>query len=145
MNEDQEIKISLTCSDDANDSEITSGLEWKNGDECLIVNKNGYGVFSDAERYINTKGVVMSVFKNTNGLDVAAVSHNDVCICWMKDMLKKPKTPEQREDRERLEAGYELYKTCGIQHETVSFNEWVDDYKDVWLNIVDKTNYRIAK
>lgn len=51
-------------------------------------------------------------------------------------------TPKQKEERERLEAAYDLYCTCGIQHETVGFKEWSDCYSDVWLSIVDKTGYR---
>lgn len=147
MNEDQEIKIGLTCSDDANNSGIPNSSEWKNGDECLITNENGYGMFSDAEKYINTKGVVMSVFKNTNGLDVAAVSHDGICICWMLDMLKKPETQEQREERERLEAAYDLYaSTINDERATLSFDEFKGyELECPWLIVVDKTGYRLNK
>jgi hypothetical protein len=55
--------------------------------------------------------------------------------------FRKPETESQRLKRERLEAAYELYVDCGIQHETACFEEWREDYSDVWLAIVDKTKY----
>ncbi|CAM0014447.1 hypothetical protein VPHK375_0082 [Vibrio phage K375] len=65
--------------------------------------------------------------------------------------FRKPETPQQREDRERLEAAYDLYRTCNSE---VGFNtvnatyEWFVCSKiavDYWLRIVDKTNYRKEK
>lgn len=55
-------------------------------------------------------------------------------------------TPQQREDRERLEAAYDLFsifkKICGVM-EFVDFDKWKDTQPiDSWLAVVDKTNYR---
>lgn len=141
MNEDQEIKIGLTCSDDSNDSEIPNISDWDGkglppvGVECEV-----YGALGESSVWNKCKVFAIE-------LGVAFISNGQSWTSRPVSEFKfrKPETPEQREDRERLEAGYELYKTCGIQHETVSFNKWFDNYKDVWLNIVDKTHYRITK
>lgn len=66
------------------------------------------------------------------------------CMCFDPQCtsFRKPETQEQKAERERVEAAYDLYCTCGIQHETVSFKEFQDEYYDAWLAIVDKTGYR---
>lgn len=63
-------------------------------------------------------------------------------------VFRKSETPQQREDRERLEAAYDLYCTCnsevGINSPSATY-EWFTCSKiavDYWLRIVDKTNYR---
>lgn len=56
--------------------------------------------------------------------------------------LSKPETPEQKAARERIESAYDLYVTCGIQHETISFDKFKKEPIGVWLYIVDKTGYR---
>lgn len=60
----------------------------------------------------------------------------------IKYEFSKPLTPDQLAANERLEAAYDLYCTCGIQHETVSIEEFEDEYVDVWYAVVDKTGYR---
>ena len=60
--------------------------------------------------------------------------------------FSKPETQQQREDRERLEAAYDLYVT----HEgyidnpvcSISIFSESNEPKNKWLAIVDKTNYR---
>ena len=111
--------------------ESAGEVEWKNGDECVYMSHKVIHQFIGADPKREGYGYIQATGYEVNFVELSKLS--------------KPETPHHREERERLEAGYELYKTCGIQHETVSFNEWVDDYKDVWLNIVDKTNYRKEK
>lgn len=84
-----------------NSSELPVNSEWKSGDKCVIVNPEDFGVWEEVDKYLGTTGTVMAVFTNTNGLEVAAVSHDDeICICWMLSMLEKPESEEQR----RIEA-----------------------------------------
>ena len=84
-------------------------VEWENGDLVTINNPEGFGTWDEASKYLGTNGTVMAVFTNTNGKKVAAVSHDDgVCICWMLSMLSKPETPEQKEERERQHAVYDM-------------------------------------
>ena len=52
-----------------------------------------------------------------------------------------------REERERLEAAYDLYCVWvgdRVGQHAIDFNEWkvIPDYYKKWLRIVDKTNYR---
>ncbi|AUR96480.1 hypothetical protein NVP1225O_28 [Vibrio phage 1.225.O._10N.261.48.B7] len=60
--------------------------------------------------------------------------------------FRKPETKQQREDRERLEAAYELYCImCAIEgYAKFDLTDFSKTKKDsaVWLAIVDKTNYR---
>ena len=62
--------------------------------------------------------------------------------------FRKPETPQQREDRERLEAAYDLYldfyQDHNPCHETIESFECSRD-KDLWLRTVRKTNYRKEK
>jgi hypothetical protein len=58
--------------------------------------------------------------------------------------FSKIETEQQREDRQRLEAAYDLYcEWRGEMHE--SFYAFKRCNHDNWLSIVDKTNYRISK
>lgn len=122
MNDNQEIKIGLTCTDDEQEK-----VEWKNGDKCIFDGKECIFVASNP---IGKAAIIVGA----SGLPAMSVTF---------DKLSKPETPEQREERERLEAAYDLYCACGIQHETAPFEEWLDVYCDVWLRIVDKTGYRL--
>lgn len=60
--------------------------------------------------------------------------------------FRKPETPQQREERERLEAAYDLYCDFTVQRKPL---DWFRDknpvLRDKWLSIVDKTGYRKAK
>lgn len=123
--------------------------EWKNGDRVTIKNPEGFGTWDEAERYLGTNGTVMAVFTNTNGKKVAAVSHDDsVCICWMLSMLSKPETPEQKAERERFEAAYDLYAHVQSVRGQLSCkfdwfsNSEMEETRLRFLAIVDKTGYR---
>ncbi|KDC46012.1 hypothetical protein, partial [Pseudoalteromonas fuliginea] len=57
-------------------------------------------------------------------------------------VFRKPETPQQREDRERLEAAYDLY--CHALDKKTTFDSFCNfgPLKDIYTKIVDKTNYR---
>lgn len=110
-------------------------VEWKNGDEC---------------RY-NGINWLFCGFHPVNGL--AIVANNDEpsyhqVITVDVELLSKPESPEEKEQRERLEAAYDLYceaqKAVGnltiVTYEKFASNETVNLI--FWLAIVDKTNYR---
>jgi hypothetical protein len=110
-------------------------VEWENGDECVY---NG----------INW---LFCGFHPTNGLAIVADNDSPALhhlVTVDIELLSKPETQQQREDRERLEAAYDLYcyvsersgrAPFSIEYFTRS-NEHC--YKDEYLAIVDKTNYR---
>jgi hypothetical protein len=56
--------------------------------------------------------------------------------------FRKPETKQQREDRERLEAAYDLY--CYAIDKETTFDSFCNfgPLKDIYIKIVDKTNYR---
>ncbi|AUR94088.1 hypothetical protein NVP1191O_29 [Vibrio phage 1.191.O._10N.286.52.B4] len=131
-------------------SAFSGEVEWKSGDECVVINDNDrYFVYDEHKKHLGSVGIIRSLFKTKNGTEMAAVqAENGDCICWRVVMLSKPETPQQREDRERLEAAYELY--CH-KHKAVYPNlkmrtkhEFDNDsqIRDGYLAIVDKTNYR---
>lgn len=68
-------------------------------------------------------------------------------LCSIEFEKVEKESPQQREERERLEAAYDLYCVWvgdRVGHHAIDFNEWkiVPDYYKKWLRIVDKTNYR---
>lgn len=62
--------------------------------------------------------------------------------------FRKIETEAQREQRERLEAAYDLYREwvggSVLTQNSIEFDEWKrePDFYKKWLRIVDKTNYR---
>lgn len=57
--------------------------------------------------------------------------------------LSKPETADQKLERERLEAAYDLYAYAmgDIACERVTFMI-PSSVRDIWMKVVDKTNYR---
>ncbi|CAL9963323.1 hypothetical protein VPHK165_0089 [Vibrio phage K165] len=120
--------------------ESAGEVEWKNGDECEIEMQEG------VRRYL---------------FGCECPNNQQTCIVFTKDggghmvmpfeRLKKPETPQQREERERLEAAYDLY--CHIakmsNRSPYSFDQFASDsttcYRKEYLEIVCKTNYRKEK
>ncbi|AUS00347.1 hypothetical protein NVP1273O_70 [Vibrio phage 1.273.O._10N.286.54.C7] len=114
--------------------ESVDDVEWKNGDECVISQKS------------KSKWLVVGVSPLAKTSTVC-VSNAGELKSFHTDQLKKPETPQQREDRERLEAaGYLLgdwFNAIGKDMpEWSSINE---DVKAHYLRIVDETNYRKEK
>ena len=129
--------------------ESVGDVEWVNGDECVISNDNDrYYIYDVHKKHVGNVGIVCSVFKTTNGTEIAAVQgDNGGCVCWRVDMLKKPETPKQREDRERLKAAYDLYESAQHEIDCIGYDSFELFKKsevqvNFWLAIVDKTNYR---
>ncbi|AUR89532.1 hypothetical protein NVP1124O_31 [Vibrio phage 1.124.O._10N.286.49.B1] len=130
-------------------SAFSGEVEWKNGDECVVINDNNrYSVYNEHKKHLGSIGIIRSLFKTKDGTEMAAVqAENGDCICWRLVMLSKPETPQQREDRERLEAAYELL-CIGNRALSVTAPCTFDEFKlddpqcYFWLAIVDKTNYR---
>ena len=108
----------------ANSSEIPDGSESPEDDECPYVQIRRLG------------DQLHNLLCEIQDEPIADELSETVTTLWSVE------TPKQKAERERLEAAYDLYCTCGIQHETVCFEEWSDCYSDVWLSIVDKTGYR---
>ncbi|AUR86607.1 hypothetical protein NVP1087A_26 [Vibrio phage 1.087.A._10N.261.45.F9] len=131
-------------------SAFSGEVEWKNGDECVVINDNNrYSVYDEHKKHLGTIGIIRSLFKTKNGTEMAAVqAENGDCICWRVVMLSKPETPQQREDRERLEAAYDLYTHVQSVRGQLSCkfdwfsNSEMEEARLRFLAIVDKTNYR---
>ena len=116
--------------------ESVGEVEWKNGDDV-----DAYG-----KPY---KYVGLDPF-NEN-LCICLANQDDDPECFSIDVLKKPETPQQREDRERLEAAYDLYVHIQSVREKLSckfdwfFSPGMEETRLRFLAIVDKTNYRKEK
>ncbi|WWO62278.1 hypothetical protein [Vibrio phage vB_VcM_SY] len=71
------------------DIESSGEVEWKNGDECLYMNS------SELHKFIG-----IDPTRN----DFCYIKANCAAVNWVEiSKLSKPETPQQREDRERLE------------------------------------------
>ena len=116
--------------------ESAGEVEWKNGDDV-----DAYG-----KPY---KYVGLDPF-NEN-LCICLANQDDDPQCFSIDILKKPETPQQRKDRERLEAAYDLYVHIQSVREKLSckfdwfFSPGMEETRLRFLAIVDKTNYRKEK
>ena len=110
-------------------------VEWVNGDECLYMNS------SEVHRFIGV---------DPTRNEFCYIKANCSAVNWVEvAKLSKPETKQQREDRERLEAAYDLYLAFWSASKSsiilVSYNEFSSrgnsDLKH-FLAVVDKTNYR---
>ncbi|QGF20996.1 hypothetical protein PP409_gp05 [Vibrio phage Seahorse] len=110
----------------ANNSESPNSSEWKNGDECVI------------------RGESLIYIGESVEADIHCVQEPGTCLYRNAhiSVIKKPESPEEKVERERLEAAYDLYCECGVQYETLQFDTFKEECGDVWLAIVDKTGYR---
>ncbi|AUR87992.1 coil containing protein [Vibrio phage 1.106.O._10N.286.51.F7] len=114
--------------------EIAGEVEWKNGDVGEV---NG------------EKLLVISYHPLHPSIVIVETNDNEYLSVGV-DMLKKPETQKQREDRERLEAAYDLYEEAQhaigcIGYDDFDFFKKSDIQVKFWLAIVDKTNYRKEK
>lgn len=106
--------------------------EWKLGDKCVLAgNEYTFGCVNP----ICDQGSVV-IFDDTG-------DYHGCCV----NELSKPEAPEQKAERERLEAAKELYyESNKVMSSTDMVNHYnFDQSKDVWLAIVDKTGYRKEK
>lgn len=124
----------------ANNSELPNSSEWKNGDKCEV--------FSNGEWHSGEHTFIGE--SKCKGKYVICYDCLTNYFEAQKENVRKPETPEQKAERERLEAAYDLY--CNAQHAVDvigydSFGVFNSDKVQVkfWLSIVDKTGYRKAK
>ncbi|CAM0051744.1 hypothetical protein VPHF89G1_0004 [Vibrio phage F89 g1] len=108
-------------------------IEWKNGDECVYKHQPDVTYMFVGMHPVNSRSAVC--WNEKEGIAQIHI-----------DFISKPETPQQREERERLEAAYDLYCImCGIEgyakFDLIDFSKTKKD-SAVWLAIVDKTNYR---
>lgn len=120
------VRIPSTSEEDEAFNSMSSENEWKNGEACRFGKDKKSGVYTAWEE-CNKGHIVYCCDEHFYVTD---------------DEFFNSETESERKERERLEAAYDLYCTCGISHEKASFNEFKCEYSDVWLAIVDKTGYR---
>ena len=104
--------------------------EWVNGDECAHVDRP-----SRVCTYIGKHPYVNGHFVLSKNGSVRYV--NDNC-------LRKPETPEQKLERQRLESAYHLACIAsGTSKWDLTFDGFKKDEKAVkrWLAVVDETKY----
>ncbi|AUR82941.1 electron transport accessory protein-like domain protein [Vibrio phage 1.030.O._10N.222.55.F9] len=77
-----------------------------------------------------------------NGYAVESLTEKGSVQIYPEAALCDIETPQQREDRERLEAAYELY--CHVIDKETTFDKFCTfgPLKAMYIKIVDKTNYR---
>lgn len=114
---------------------------WKSGDKCLINRKASSGeILSDVGVYY---GETESHYW-LHGIGWRdSRDHAGNIYGKEKYWLTKPESKQQREERERLEAAYDLY--CDFTVQRKSFDWFKDEntiLRDKWIAIVDKTGYR---
>ncbi|AUR94935.1 hypothetical protein NVP1199A_69 [Vibrio phage 1.199.A._10N.286.55.C10] len=90
--------------------------EWKNGDECVISQKS------------KSKWLVVGVSPLTKTSTVC-VSNTGELKSFHTEQLKKPETPQQREDRERAYAIYDMCAEADIFTEESNF--WAGKFYDL--------------
>jgi hypothetical protein len=137
MNERQEIKIGLTDGDDRNElkpscrvefdnapQQVESlAVEWENGDECRYANDPSHEYIYVGE---HPHGDGHYVFSETKGITYIANGY-----------LLEPETPQQREERERMEAIKEIEGfVCELSISEITLPLKLAE------RIVDKTGYR---
>lgn len=138
-----------------NHSELPNSSEWDGeglppvGVECELKYKHA----SNA----NWRECKVFAYSSEHGA-VAAVWHLDSGI-WYHNTIetsdyefRKPETPEQRKERERLEAAYDLFVEWQRDDEfdperLKSFEDFKRDSRTAsdWLRVVEKTGYRKQK
>jgi len=107
-------------------------IKWKNGDKCIYNGEDWQFVSILSEEF---HGTAVIFDESTEDLIQVALS-----------TITKPETTQQREERERLEAAYDLYLTQCLAGmcDRFTYEEFIKEkfLVKIWLQIVDKTNYR---
>ncbi len=119
-------------------------VEWKNGDSLLWKNGNGEFLECNTGRYIGYDSVENKhIFVRT---DV-----DTYYIMYAKhSAISKPESQEQKAERERLEAAYNLYiagqESLGV-NDYQSFQQFTSDKVQVrfWLGVAGTAGYRKVK
>lgn len=117
---------------------LAGGAEWKNGDECTAECLKQY------EKCIWVGYGRKKELSVVECLDGAIWSLDRV---WTAE-LRKPETEAERNDRERLEAAYDLYVIAqlAIDGDVIDYSDFVKESRQMRgaLAIIDKTGYRKA-
>ncbi|AUR98287.1 hypothetical protein NVP1248O_73 [Vibrio phage 1.248.O._10N.261.54.F1] len=115
--------------------------EYKDGDDWYAVKVN----------YLSEWFMVIEALKSqSKWIDIKGTELSFEYSRFDSLEFRKPETPQQREDRERLEAAYDLFVCAADDGVAVNPNlkDWKSKYPSVvkmWLRVVDKTNYRKDK
>jgi hypothetical protein len=133
----------------ANDSELPNSSEWDGeglppvGVECCFTPDNNLWGFASTDTYSG------EVLRYEGEQFVFLLSHDKYNIrpCHLivsrtdKGEFSKPESPEQKAERERLEAAYDLCTT--VYPDFSGFDEFkkATTTVNLWLAIVDKTGY----
>ncbi|CAH9016968.1 putative coil containing protein [Vibrio phage 217E38-1] len=133
--------------------ESAGWIEW-NGEGLPPVGVECEAVFIDHEHKGYGEFLILGYHSNYVWMEYIGKLRNKSKHYTAKiNMVKfrKPETPQQREDRERLEAAYDLYCHIAKMNNRVpySFEQFSNDsttyYRKEYLEIVCKTNYRKEK
>lgn len=117
--------------------ESAGEVEWKNGDECVYMSHKVIHQFIGADPKREGYGYIQATGYEVNFVELSKLS--------------KPETPHHREERERLEAAYDLYAHVQSVRGNLSckfdwfFSSEMEEIRLRFLAIVDKTNYRKDK
>lgn len=137
----------------SNPSEIPDSSEWDGeglppaGTECEFKEKSN--AYSEAYKHWS-KCKILAYNKAKNPSDELQIiirdNNGDAAIIYSCDgpLFRKPETPAEREQRERLEAARELYLSANkaMQGTDIVNHYNFDQSECVWLALVDKTDYR---
>ncbi len=123
-----------------------AALEEKPSEKAEWVNGDGVDWLTPDNKWCTSEHLFVGEHSNGSPVIERKTTGNIFETYWA--VIRKPETKQQREDRERLAAAYDLYcyvseksgrAPFSIEYFTKS-NEHC--YKDDYLAIVDKTNYR---
>lgn len=128
----------------ANDSELPNGSEWDGeglppvGVECeCLIDDSGFW-----------RGCTVIFSSELSVVVVKLNSGSELAVNPFASSFRKPESPKQKAERERLESAYELFS---LKHEVsysnidvMSISDFSSDsqLRDGYLAIVDKTGYR---
>lgn len=110
---------------------------WKNGDECLYMNHETVHLFLGIDPRRDGYAYIQAPCYSVNFVELSK--------------LRKPETPQQREERERLEAAYDLYSHVQSSRAKLCCTyDWflsgkMKNERERMLIIVGKTGYRKQK
>jgi hypothetical protein len=87
-----------------------NAVKWVNGDECVILDFNGFGVRDSAARWLGKTAIVMALFKTPNGFNCAALHIDGYgCEVFLTDLLSRPESAADKAMRERAEVKAKLW------------------------------------
>lgn len=116
-----------------------SDIEWKNGEECIYTGQP------------ELKCKFVAIHPNNSKCAIIWEGGGDINLsCVAIDCLLKPETPEQKAERERMEAAERLHDIAqdayfaneGGSDGSATWDKAPNRVKNMYLAIVDETNYR---